>query len=606
MAMTLLCNEENLLGLASIDFADTNQIETYPGSVHNCTYWHKGVGQKFNAKIIYDKMIAAGYTVSDSMTIEKLRWAYATEDNVYRTEYTNNYLWLIGSFDKMFGLYIRISAADQLEVCEYTYDTETPLNPTHEARWSSAISTTCECSTDTPGITETKDNYFYFVDYAYRNGQINPDNIRSGFMIGRYPVHIAYDSGGDEWYYRNDADEVTSNNGDTCWKNPTDRIVPYLYDFSFEASRSDWFTEADARGYKESPDPYKPSGASTTPDGGNGEVRESVDIPHPTAPPDALLASGVVKLYAPDSTELNNFIDFIYSSPTAISDNFKKIWVDPMQSIISLAIAPFAVPATGTSEIVRFCGVSTNVGMTPVDSQFVTLDCGSINLPGENMSNLDYASYTKIKVYLPFIGIMEMNTDDCMNANIDLQYLIDIFSGDCVATIKCSRSTKAEAEAEGNQDFYKINYNSVLYTFKGNCLAQLPISGNNYQQLYSGVLGLATTAMFNPTPSAIASSAASFVTSQKVSVTRSGNICANSGHLGDYLPYLIIECPIASTTEEMYKYQAYPMNETATVNKYVGKGYTVFQKDSIKIDIPKATDAEKQMIKSLLETGVIL
>lgn len=338
-------------------------------------------------------------------------------------------------------------------------------------------------------------------------------------------------------------------------------------------------------------DPYAGGGYNDT-DGGGGIPRQSEDVDFPDLPPSLLLSSGIVKMYAPNSNEMNQFINYIYSAPDDIVTNFKKIWVNPMDSIISLSLVPFTVPVQGAEEIVKFCGVSSGVYMHPLASQYITKDCGTIHLREEYKSLLDYNSYSKIKCFLPFFGFVDLNTDDVMDADIHIKYNIDLLTGEALAIIKCTKQN----------DKYHIRYNSCLYQFKGNVLTQAPLTGNNYQQLYNGVLNL-VTAVALPNPASVAG-VASDIMSQKVTVQRGGSITGNGGALGEYTPYLLVECPVTSISDsEQRKYIGYPHNKVYQLKEL--DGYTEIDIDSFRIkDIDNITNEEAQELLDIMSSGV--
>lgn len=369
-----------------------------------------------------------------------------------------------------------------------------------------------------------------------------------------------------------------------------------------------WWENLENENYV--PDPGSPGGENST-GGGNGEQQRSVDIDFPNLPPDILINSGIIKMFAPTSNEIKALMNYIYSAPTAVVDNFKKIWSNPMESIISFAVVPWYIdPSTLQTEEVNFCGVKSGVMMHVLPSQYKEYDCGHLKVNEEYNSLLDYSSFTRLKLFLPFIGCVDLN-DDCMGADLHLKYFIDILSGECVANLKCTKSD--------NSLDYPIEYNSVMYQFKGNILTSAPLTGNNWQQLYSGVLNLVQTAAL-PSPigvkmASMAGQAAGDLTTQKVQVQRAGAITANSGTLGEYIPYVIMEKEIRSVPVNNEKYNGYPLNWGGTIDSFKevtnekgekASGYTVIRRDSMRVNDINATDTERRMIKEILETGFIL
>ena len=584
MAFTLYCND-NFLGLSTIDFGDLN-VFGHQHPFPTGTYWHTTKGTGLNAKLIYDYLYNNGYsTPLFPLTVENIKLALDGEHEEIMYDFQNNRFWLVGGFEKGFGVYFDFDrGANRIGINSYSYNPETEV-----LKNDCAFIGNASASGVSSGST---DNIIYLIDFVYWEGTIQPS--LSGVLQAPYEVTVREDTE-REWYYYNNIDMVVVNDTDSAWEGAVKRKAPFFAWDNYNFNR-EWLTDARNSPYVTLPDPYKNTGGNTKPDGGNGEVRQSYNIDQPELPPDLLLNSGIVKMYSPTPEQMNDFVNYIYSAPEQILINFKKIWNDPMQSIISLATVPFEVPKKAYTEIVKFCGQSTNVAMYPLASQYFQLDCGDLTLPEETNSFLDYNGNTTIKCFLPFCGIVDLSTNDVVNATLNLIYNIDLLTGDCLISIKCTK----------NDDDYEINYSSPLYEFKGNILAQAPLTGNNYQQLYKGVIGLVTATALPTNASRIVDASINLATSQHVNVQRSGSIVGNSGELGEYFPYLIVECPIVSTTDGMYEYQGLPTNMVKTLESLEGTGLTYVQKDTLRLKNMICTSEECDEIIQLLESGVIL
>lgn len=584
MAFTLLCND-NFLGITSLDFGDLNIF----GKQHpfpTGTYWHTAKGTGLNAKTIYDYLYNNGYsTPLYQLTVENIKLALDGEHPEIMYDFQNNRFWLVGGFEKGFGLFFDINrGANRIGIGSYAYNTETETLKNDYG---------IICNASVSGVSSgSTDNIIYLIDFIYHEGTIEPS--LTGITEGRYEVTVREDTE-REWYYYNNIDMVIVNDSDSAWESPIVRKAPFFYWDNTSRDRN-WLTDARNSPYNSLPDPYKNTGGNTQPDGGNGTPRSSYDIDQPELPPDLLLESGIVKMYSPTPEQMNDFINYVYTSPEQIIANFKKIWVEPMQSIISLATVPFIVPKKPTTEIVKFCGVSTGVSMYPVASQYFQLDCGDLKLPEETNTFLDYNNNTSIQCFLPFVGIVHLSTNDIMNATLNLIYNIDLLTGDCLVSIKCTKDDKN----------YDIHYASPLYEFKGNVLSQAPLSGNNYQQLYNGVLGLVEQIAMPSNIGGVVKAGLDVATSQMVSVQRAGSLAGNCGELGQYFPYLIVECPIASTTDSMYEYQGLPTNMNRSFEDMIGSGLTYAQKDTLRLNTVVCTSEEEKEIIQLFEGGVIL
>ena len=373
------------------------------------------------------------------------------------------------------------------------------------------------------------------------------------------------------------------------------KISPYIYAGS-RTSKIQWYSGVEKR----DPDPDEDAPESGI-GGGDGEPQESIDIDFPELPPEMLTNCGLIDMFNPSSQDLKDLIDYIYTQPDNFYTNIKKIWANPMDSIVSLSIVPFTVTQHASKEV-KFCGVATGLNF-PTVKQYCEIDCGYIDLPEEYASFLDYGAFTKIKIWLPFIGIVDLNSDDCIGGRITIKYNCDLFTGECLAFIKSTKTNSGK----------QIRYDSVIYTFKGNILESAPITGNNYQALYSGVLGLVDhVALATVDPIGGAKGMASDIISPKVNVQRSGTATGNSGFLGEWKPYVIIERPIRNRPANGGKYNGFPLNATAGFdgkidgNSVEGSGFTIVRDGTVRIYDTDITSEELDMIKNILESGVIV
>lgn len=378
---------------------------------------------------------------------------------------------------------------------------------------------------------------------------------------------------------------------------------------------------------KPKPDPNAPGGYSG-PGGGDGTFdNSSIDIPVPGLPPDTMLNCGIIKMYQPTETEMRQFMNFIYSAPQSIIDNFKKIWVNPMDSIISFTVSPIQ-PAVRRAEEVKFCGVGSNISMNPLSSQYDHISCGSLSkqsiLNAFFGSALDYSNYTHVELFLPFIGFVPLPADEVINAGLSIEYNLDYLTGECVAFVHVTKDMiVGRDDSSDNPDNppNDMHISSVLHTYKGNFLASGPLTGNNYQNLYQSVLnsvtsigtGLASgmTGNIAGGVAGIASSIGSNLLGQKVSYQRSGTLAGNGGQLGEYTPYLLIERPIQSLSSDFVDKRGYPSNCCDVIKNAAGYFEIIPGTFQPELDLlgggsVAATKEEVDMIAQILETGAVI
>lgn len=570
---------------------DINQIGSNSGPI----YWDNLYGTGINNQKLYNFMVREGYTQPTiSFTEDALR-AVKELDYATITAFENDYYWYIGDIQNG-GICFSLSQ-DQYHI----YLTRVQwINLTFDFRkWRITNEIPITKNIIKPDSTyETKPAFTYLncrhiVDGAEKNPSgyglwvmTTPNN---GFHIFT-GWHV--DSLGDtvlDSVARENLDGVAINSSNNFPLLYINRKYGYLDNQTTGGTVSfiNWWVGLGE--FKD--DPLAPGGISDPAGGGGAFDNTSDEIPIPELPPDMLLNSGIVKMYAPTAQNMKDFLNYLYTAPDQIITNIKKLWVNPFDSIISFGTVPFTVSAP-TSETVRFCGVSTGVSMPVLSSQFMKVNCGSYQFDKYWNGALDHNSYTKIKLFLPFIGFVPLNPDEIVGGTITIEYNCDLFTGDCMAFVHVQKN-----------DLFDIEYNGCIYSFKGNIFTQAPLSGSDYTGMYGSILN-AVTAVALPSPASIAGIAKE-VLGQKVEVHHSNGMSANAGTLGEYVPYFIIERPIQSLPANFIKFKGYPCN----IN-YILKtlhGYTEVETGTFYTDsIDYITDEEAQELVDMLDKGVVL
>ena len=331
--------------------------------------------------------------------------------------------------------------------------------------------------------------------------------------------------------------------------------------------------------------PYDPGGSSETGGGGGSFDNTSTPIDIPNMPSISAASTGFISLYNPTLAELNDLASYLWSDLFEIN-GWKKLFADPMDAILGLSIVPVAVPSGGTREV-KVGNIGTGKTLTIAASQFVELDCGSIDVNEYWGAYLDYEPYTQAQIFLPYIGIRPISVDDIMGKTIRVVYHVDILTGACCCFVKCN--------------------DSVLYTYNGQCSIPIPITGANYASVVNGVISIAASVGSlvatggSSAPSAIPAIASSVVNQMKPQIEKSGSISGSAGVLNMQTPYLILIRPRQALPSKQNEFIGYPSLITVQLTEL--KGYTEVQ--SIHLENIPATQEELAEIESLLEGGVI-
>lgn len=329
------------------------------------------------------------------------------------------------------------------------------------------------------------------------------------------------------------------------------------------------------------------SGTGSGTGGGTGDFNGTTeDVNIPDLPTLSAVDTGLISLFNPSSAQLKTLANYLWGSAFDLS-TWKKMFADPMDAILGLSIVPVNVPSSGSASL-TIGNISTGITLPKVSSQYVTVDCGTINVNEYWGAYLDYSPYTQAEIYLPFIGIHPMTIDDIMGKPVHVVYHIDVLSGACCAYVKCG--------------------GSVLYSFVGQCSCSIPITSNDWTNVINGTISIAASIGTMvatggaSAPMAIPGMAATATNSLKPTVEKSGAMGGMGGMLGVQNPYIILTRPRQAIPAYQNTFTGYPSFITKTLSEC--SGYT--EVENIHLENVPATDGELEEINDLLKSGVII
>ena len=383
-------------------------------------------------------------------------------------------------------------------------------------------------------------------------------------------------------------------------------------------------------------------------------------MPVPSNPVISAAQSGLLTLFKPSLVQLQQLGNYLWTNITDFIDNLNKLFVNPMDYIVALNIFP-VVPETGQERAINIGSVTSTVFMPPVLDQWQDFDCGTVRVTEYWGNYLDYAPYTKMSLFLPFIGSVQLNTDEIMENEIGVKYKIDLLSGQCVAMVTV------------NGDVY--------YQYTGECSVSVPLTGSDWSRIYSaaigavgtaitGGIGAATAGRGSPTAGLNASAnsinaaanagnalaninatskgvkgvtamrqqmmdavdlamqnamnaanssgkqsrgilvtriantvdnTVSQVMSGKLQISHSGSISGSAGMLGVKTPFILVEYPEQSLADNYAHFVGYPSNMKETLGSL--SGYT--EVEQVLLNIPGTDDELAELIEAL-KGGVYL
>lgn len=327
------------------------------------------------------------------------------------------------------------------------------------------------------------------------------------------------------------------------WK-ANERYYYEIYLISFDYAQA-WTEAVDGLNGAEVNHIYNPANPlDNTPtdgdEGGNGDFDNDDDnVGIPDLPSLDITALGGFNLYKLQATAFAQLMQFLNTTEPGAA--ILKWFTNPIQAIAAAYILPYPVKGTSPATV-SLLGLPTTISCAKC-SPWNEWNLGTVYIKqGFGDCFLDYSPYSRVSMYLPFIGVRQLTADDIIGHNVNVTYQFDNISGACIAYIS----------SDGN----------VRYTFSGSCAVGIPISQSNWGQTYIAAATAAAGAIFGGVSAGLSASGKGSgaiigatvkgavegsggldAFNAKPTISRSGSICGASSALGVEKPYLIIEKP---------------------------------------------------------------
>ena len=269
---------------------------------------------------------------------------------------------------------------------------------------------------------------------------------------------------------------------------------------------------------------------------------------------------------------------FLWGS--SIFDEFSLINNNPIENIISCKAIPYAI--SGTTQEITLGNVKTGVNGEKISQNFSKQKIGSVAIAEHYHNFLDYAPYTNVIIYLPYIGFKELDASLVMGKTIRIEYTLDVITGGCLAQIYVG----------------KIR----LYEFTGNIGVDISITASNRAQVESAYInagvGVVSSAMSGNVTGAVNSIIGAATSQYHYSGT--GNPSPSCVASTNRTCYVVIDRP----QYQPLKAFNHTRGRMCCLSKTIGslKGYTVCD-GNVDISGISATDEEKEEIVNILSTG---
>lgn len=290
-------------------------------------------------------------------------------------------------------------------------------------------------------------------------------------------------------------------------------------------------------------------------------------------------------LYTPTKQQLQHISSVIWSQ--SFLDIIYNKFANLLDLVISLHTIPRPITSTGTNRL-KIGFFTSEYDVNVCDYEYIRGSCGKITNLQRNFSNtfLDFEPYTKFKLFLPYVGIVDIRTDYAMANELEVVYTIDLYSGIIV---------------------YEILYGGCVYhKFTGKCSREISITSPNYGDQIADMTRLAVTApniiFSSPSVNAAASTVADAFGGGHSSGAMLTEGIGGDMTAGDGYVYLLRERPSISVPTDAKNFLGFGSYTTTTLGECTG--FTKVQ--DIHLDDFGITEQEAAELTEILRNGVRL
>lgn len=312
--------------------------------------------------------------------------------------------------------------------------------------------------------------------------------------------------------------------------------------------------------------------------------------------------SSFVSWYGMTKGEMNKLVAFM-NGTNELADPIPA-GMDIFSHIIGCFQAPFSISGhcAGTSVAeIKMAGLNTGASGFALGNQSAssTITLGSTRITPTHHNFLDYEPYTKITLYIPYCGCVDLPPSIFMNNELTVKFVYDIFSGECCGIVFAGGTfytsisgsfTSLHAVSSNNCGAIKEAMVNGTMSIIGGAVATVGgVAAGNI-----GVAGAGLMSMFGGT-------AKSLMDMNGVSPQMRGTC---GGRASFYKPSkceLYITTPKDNISNEYIQTNGLPVNKVRTLAS--GDGFTIVDTPVINGNM---TLREKNEIESIMKTGIIL
>lgn len=213
----------------------------------------------------------------------------------------------------------------------------------------------------------------------------------------------------------------------------------------------------------------------------NNDNDDTVDSDSSTTNGGVTIGNVLTTTYRMTKQNLNSFGSWLWGLDLE-QVGLEKVNDNPIENVVSLKAIPFVFTSNETTTGTPKLGnISSGIANNPIENSKLVETVPysfTVPLPIASIGNkfLNYAPFTKFTLYLPFIGNVQLATNEVMGYKLTVKYSIDLVDGQCTVFVY--------------SNFGKQNTEILIYEGSASCSYDIPLfATNRAAQEYAKISG---------------------------------------------------------------------------------------------------------------------
>ena len=324
------------------------------------------------------------------------------------------------------------------------------------------------------------------------------------------------------------------------------------------------------------------------------EIADGDDVPDGDVP-DVTGANLLTTSYSATPSQIQGIGAFLWGAN--FMTNVLLLNNSPIENIVGCKLFPLEF--SGTQQEIKIGNVASGTNGEKLATSVFSRESSAVSVSPYytgNLKYLDYAPYSKLEIFLPFVGLRELPLDECINHKVKIKWIIDVITG--------TLQTDVMITHDGNDSKFV-----TIQTYVSTIGVDIPLTAQNRAQVESAYIANAIHGGVSVASGNIAGAigAIANIATTQYHTNSTGTPSSATAIAGTLEPFLLRTVPrvkeIGDSTNDTYRQiLGAPCNKACKLGTL--KGYTEVENPSIAV--AGATSREVEELNRLLREGVFL